>query len=215
VPDKQRYIPALGVDFLTPIYDPFLRWGMREAAFKRRLVQQAALAPGLGVLDLGCGTGTLTIMLKQACRQAAVLGLDGDRRVLAMARRKAAAAAVEIEWSEGLAGALPYRTASFDRVTSRLLLHHLNPHGKECAFGEVFRVLRSGGEVHLVDFAPPHSAYGRLWAPVIRNGEEGASNLDGRLIGLLPAAGFADVGIRRKFTTLFGDLSAYGGRKGL
>ncbi len=64
-----NYIPALRFRFLTPLYDPVLRWGMREDTFKNRLIKEARIAPNSLVLDLGCGTGTLTIpSLLLACR---------------------------------------------------------------------------------------------------------------------------------------------------
>ena len=62
----QRYIPALGHAWLTGLYDPVLRFTMREATFKSQLVAQADLRPGHRVLDLGCGTGTLTVRIKQS-----------------------------------------------------------------------------------------------------------------------------------------------------
>jgi ubiquinone/menaquinone biosynthesis C-methylase UbiE len=51
------YIPALRFKFLTPLYDPLLRWGMSEITFKRRLIEAARIVPGWRALDLGCGTG--------------------------------------------------------------------------------------------------------------------------------------------------------------
>ena len=81
-----RYIPALSFKWLTPLYDPLLKWVMREESFKRRLIQQANIHPKMKVLDLGCGTGTLTLMLKRAHPEAEVTGLDGDPQVLDIAR---------------------------------------------------------------------------------------------------------------------------------
>jgi ubiquinone/menaquinone biosynthesis C-methylase UbiE len=77
-------------------------------------------------LDVGCGTGTLTIMLKQSCPDGEVVGLDGDPKTLAMARRKAAHAGLTIEWREGMSWALGVPDHSFEHVTSSLLLHHLD-----------------------------------------------------------------------------------------
>lgn len=85
---KNRYIPALGFHWLTPLYDPALRWLMREAEIKRFLVEQMAIRPDMHVLDLGCGTGTLTIMIKQLHPNVEVTGIDGDPEVLAIAREK-------------------------------------------------------------------------------------------------------------------------------
>ena len=52
---SDKYIPALRYDWLTPLYDPLLRWIMREEKFKRRLIAQADIQPGHRVLDLGWG----------------------------------------------------------------------------------------------------------------------------------------------------------------
>jgi len=70
------YIPALGLRALTPLFDPLLRWVMREERFKLRLIQQADVRPDMRVLDLGCGTGTLTVMVKR--RQPGAEGPAGQ-----------------------------------------------------------------------------------------------------------------------------------------
>ena len=68
------YIPAAGHDWLLALYDPVLRFVIRERSFKRRLIEQARIPDTGSVLDLGCGTGTLTIMLKHALPRAEVRG---------------------------------------------------------------------------------------------------------------------------------------------
>lgn len=85
---EKKYIPALRYDWLTPFYDPLLQFMFREKTFKRQLIRQADLRPGQRVLDLGCGTATLTILIKQMHPDAEVVGLDGDEKALAMARGK-------------------------------------------------------------------------------------------------------------------------------
>lgn len=210
---NDKYIPALSFDWLTPLYDPLLRWGMREETFKRALIRQARIQPGHRVLDLGCGTGTLTVLIKQLHPSADVVGLDVDPQVLEIARAKADNAGVEITLDHGLAFQLPYPDASFDRVLSSLVLHHLTSENKQRAFREVHRVLQAGGELHVVDFGQPHSAYARLASPLVRRLEEAADNVDGLLPKMMRRAGFEPVDEPARFTTIFGGLSLYRARK--
>ena len=208
-----KYIPALWFDWLTPLYDPLLRWGMREETFKRDLIQQAHLQPGHRVLDLGCGTATLTILIKQTHPDAEVIGLDGDPKVLEIGRAKAAKAGVTITLDHGMAFQLPYPDNSFDRVLSSLVLHHLTSENKQRALQQVHRVLRPGGELIVVDFGPPHSAYARLLSPLARRLEQAADNVNGLLPKMMRRAGFEQIEEPTHYTTLFGDLSLVRARK--
>src|SRR5438093_7602838 len=94
------------------------------------------------ILDLGCGTGTLTLQIKRAFPHAEVRGIDGDPKILKIARAKTQRAGLEIALDEGMAFALPYPDATFDRVVSSLVLHHLTAGDKRRSCAEVFRVLR-------------------------------------------------------------------------
>lgn len=203
------YIPALGHDRLTPLYDPLLRWVMREERFKRRLIEQAGIRGGHRVLDLGCGTGTLTVMVKQAHPGAEVVGLDGDAKVLEIARSKADMAGVELTLDQGMAYQLPYAGGSFDRVLSSLVLHHLTAADKKRTLADVFRVLRGGGEFHVVDFGPPRTLYSRLAAIVSARSEQVADNVRGRLPEIFREAGFVGVEETGQLNTVAGALSLY------
>jgi ubiquinone/menaquinone biosynthesis C-methylase UbiE len=208
-----KYIPALRFNWLTPVYDPVLRRMMPEVALKQRLIAQAQIVAGQRVLDLGAGTGTLTIMLKQACQGADVVGLDGDPRVLTIAREKAAAAGVTIRFDQGLATALPYDDGAFDRVLSSLVLHHLTTEEKQRSLGEAWRVLRPGGELHVLDFGPPQNAPAWLISLVFRRLERTVDNIAGRLPEMFRQSGFIAVEQTARHMTILGTLALYRGRK--
>jgi 2-polyprenyl-3-methyl-5-hydroxy-6-metoxy-1,4-benzoquinol methylase len=203
----RKYIPALRFGWLTPLYDPLVRWTMREAIFKPRLVEQAHIQPGHRLLDLGCGTATLTLLIKQAHPEAEVVGLDGDSKVLALASTKIATAGVHINLDKGLAFDLPYQDHSFDRVFSSLLLHHLTLEQKRQTLKEVFRVLQPGGELHVADFGKPHHAVMVTVSLIVRWFEEAADNMKGLLPELLREAGFDGVEETARYSTAFGTLS--------
>ena len=208
-----KYIPALGHDRLTPLYDPLQRWVMREAKFKRHLVDQAQIGTGHRVLDLGCGTATLTVLVKQIHPDSDVVGIDGDTKVLEIGRAKTAKAGVDITLDQGMAFQLPYPDHSFDRVLSSLVLHHLTTENKQRTFREVARVLRPGGEFHVVDFGKPHNAYAHLVSLVMRRFEEASDNVKGLLPEMFRQAGFDQVEETARYATIFGTLSLYRARK--
>jgi len=202
-----KYIHALNVKALTQFYDPLLKWVMKEENFKQCLIEQATIQSGYHVLDLGCGTGTLTIMVRQAVSNAEVIGLDGDNDVLAIARAKAGQERAEIRFDFGLASELPYEDETFDRVLSSLVIHHLSTSDKKKAFSEVFRVLKHGSEFHIVDFGKPKTAYGWIVSRIISHMERADDNVKGLVPEFLEQAGFVEVKETVSFTTLFGSLT--------
>lgn len=204
-----HYIPAAGQDWLLPFYDPVLRIIMREQTFKKRLIDEARIPNGSRVLDLGCGTGTLTLMIKRFNPQCEVHGLDGDPKALEIARRKAEREQMTVAFDQGLSYELPYSNKSFERVLSSLMFHHLTREHKLHTFKELGRVLQAGGSLHIVDFGKPSTSWGRAVARLVSRGEQIRDNIEGRLPVLLRESGFASVSDSRPHGTIFGSLSFY------
>lgn len=210
---NEHYIPALGLDALTPLYDPVLHWVFQEERFKQQLVQQANIQPGQRVLDLGCGTGTLTILIKQAHPAADVMGLDGDLNVLTLARAKAERAGVALALHAGMAFQLPYADQTFDRVLTSLVLHHLTTENKQRTLHEVARVLQPGGALYVLDFGEPHHPLAYLISLVLRHFEEVADNIQGLLPVMFDHAGFTAIEEIAHFMTVAGTLTLYKAQK--
>lgn len=85
---NDKYIPALSYNALTPFYDTVVGLTTREKLFKKALVEHARIRANHRVLDLACGTGTLTILLKEAVPEAEIIGVDGDPKILELAKKK-------------------------------------------------------------------------------------------------------------------------------
>src|SRR6266567_5999576 len=90
---NKTYIPAAGSDWFLPLYDPMTKLlGLEKA--RRVLLDQAALRPLDRVLEIGCGTGSFSLLIKRYHPDVEVVGLDPDPKALERARRKAERAGV-------------------------------------------------------------------------------------------------------------------------
>jgi ubiquinone/menaquinone biosynthesis C-methylase UbiE len=215
--ESRGYLPALRFPALTRLYDPVIRFTTREGRFKELLVEQAAPAPGQRILDLGCGTGTLAIQVKQREPGAAVAGLDADPAMLSQARSKAERAGVKLELTEGYSTALPYESQSFDRVLSTLFFHHLDPEPKRQSAREIARVLRKGGELHVADWGRPSdpamAAAFFLGIRLLDGFENTAENYRGELPAIFEEAGLEAAEQTDRLRTPLGTLALYRARR--
>jgi len=207
--EKPAFIPAFNRRFLTPLYDPMMKLLAREPTFKPRLVEQGRIEKGQRILDLGCGTATLTILIKKTQPHAEVIGLDADHEILKIAKTKVAETGLDIMLDYGTATKLPYSDRSFDRVYASMVFHHLTPKDKTWALREVFRVLKPGGELHVAELGKPHNPLMVVPSQVIGRLEEASDLVKGKLPLMLRDAGFEQVEETRRFMTLFGTFALY------
>jgi ubiquinone/menaquinone biosynthesis C-methylase UbiE len=135
------------------------------------------------VLDIGCGTGTLTVAL--ARRSARAIGMDPAPRMVAQARAKQGDAPVS--FIVGSAEALPFADSSFDAATASMTLHHWRD--VERGMAELARVLRPGGRAAIADIDLPGSF--RSVLRLVRSPHAGWSRRE--LAGMLYRSGFIKV----------------------
>jgi len=209
--------PALAYRALTPLYDLVVRATLRERRFKSLLLAQARIAPAQKVLDLGCGTGTLTLLAVAVQPGAEFLGVDVDPEILARARRKLGGRrAGRVQLNLASATELPFADGVFDRVLSSLMFHHLDREEKRAALAESLRVLRPGGELHVADWGRPHGAGMRLLflaVQLLDGFETTRDSVSGTLPRSIAHAGFRQVRERARLRTLFGTLALYSARR--
>jgi ubiquinone/menaquinone biosynthesis C-methylase UbiE len=149
----------------APFYDA-VGWLMSFGhvnELRKGTLQIAALKPGESVLDVGCGTGTLT---RKAAAEvgpdAKVVGIDASPEMIETARKKAAKSAPGIDFQVAPIEKLPFADAEFDVVLSSLMLHHLPDDLKEQGLAEVRRVLKPTGRLIAVDILGFPGPFGPL-----------------------------------------------------
>ena len=146
------YTPAAGYAAFTPAYDAAVRIVTRERVWRRLLVDQVDPRDRETIVDVGCGTGSLAIMLKRQAPGARVIGLDPDPEILELARAKAEGAGVQIEWRRGYARDSAAFRGEVDKTVSSLVFHQVSGDEKEAGLTAMFAAVRPGGEVHLADY---------------------------------------------------------------
>ena len=183
------------IDWLAPVYDQMC-WVMGLGlAMRRRTLALAGLARGGRVLDVGCGTGVLTRLAAQAVGPEGIaVGIDPGPAMISVARLKAARTRSRATFELGVIERLGFGDGTFDVVLSSFMLHHLPADVKRAGLGEVWRVLKPGGRLVLVDFDPTRSI-ARLMFAIFRLVPTYARVLHaaGDPVPLLRAAGFVDV----------------------
>ncbi len=164
----------------------------REGKFRRTILDEAQLAPGESVLDVGCGTGTLALAAKErAGASSTVHGIDATPGMIGIARRKAAKTSVNVEFQVGLIEEIPFPDETFSLVLSSLMLHHLPVELQKTGLEEIGRVLKADGRFVAVDFAGgSHSLVGHLF-PFLSHGHDNGNA--GGLVGLLKSGPFGNV----------------------
>lgn len=133
-------------------YDPITQYVLppNETWIRQGLIDRVRSRPRR-ILDLGCGTGSTTLLLKQAFPQAEVVGIDLSPYMLVVADDKAKAAGLSVQFRQANAEQTGFSDASFDLVTASLLFHE-TPSEVACnILRECFRLLTVGGEVLILD----------------------------------------------------------------
>jgi ubiquinone/menaquinone biosynthesis C-methylase UbiE len=189
--DKRTHNPAAQYDWALPLYDPVVKLLGFEGA-RRALLDQAKIGAAHRVLDIGCGTGTLALEIKSLHPDVAVTGLDPDPKALARSRRKAVRAGLSIRFDEGFSDRLPYADASFDRVLSSFMFHHLRTEDRERTLREVARVLQDGGSFHLLDFMAVEAGGRPSLIRLFHSSRELQDNVEHRILALMNRGGLRD-----------------------
>lgn len=184
--------PALLFDWLTPFYDFFGQYGLR-GKLQKRVLESVKLKGDWRVLDVGCGTGADLIMLKSNWPEMKLYGIDGDPKIIKIAKEKEKQGGLGLSLQLALAEELPFKKNWFDAVWCNLLLHHLPTGPKKQAIKEMYRVLRVGGRCFLIIFSKPKNPILAKIVLIQNWWAETKDNYEDKIPEFLREAGFKEV----------------------
>ncbi|MDP2105460.1 MAG: methyltransferase domain-containing protein, partial [Desulfobulbaceae bacterium] len=189
------------LNHVASLYDPvieILSFG-REQRFRDLSLEHMAIRPDDRILDIGCGTGTLTLLAaKHLTVTGNATGIDAATKMIAIARNKAEQQGIPARFEHAVAEALPFNDSAFTLVVSSMFCHHIDLELKRLAFREMLRVLAPGGRLVCADIDRPTTILGWLTGWTGRwllLQPELADNLRGLLPNLIEEAGF--IAVRR------------------
>jgi ubiquinone/menaquinone biosynthesis C-methylase UbiE len=146
--------PAGQMGAWAPYYDLLMKIITlgRENALREATVDLAPVKAGDHVLEVGCGTGTLTLKAQErAGRSGDVHGIDVAPEMIEVARRKNARARKDVTFQEGHIDQIPFPDGKFDVALCSFMIFHMDEDTRQRGIEELFRVLKEGGRLLIVD----------------------------------------------------------------
>ena len=179
---------------MIPSYDSYMRkmtFG-RERALREMTVRLAQVKPGDCILEVGCGTGTLTLAAKrQAGPSGMVFGIDVIPGMIELCQRKAAQANEDVTFQVGSFDDIPFPANYFNVVMCSFMIFHMSEKTRRKGIAETYRVLKPQGRLLVLDLALPNRALPRAIAQMLFGGML-THDLQ-ELLPLMDASGFSDI----------------------
>lgn len=190
---------------MVPSYDSYMRkitFG-RERILREMTVSLAQVKPGDSILEVGCGTGTLTLAAKQkAGLLGKVFGIDVIPGMIELSQRKAAQANEDITFQLGSIDDIPFSENLFDVVMCSFMIFHMSEDTRRKGIAEIYRVLKPNGRLLVLDLALPTPPIQRAIAKMFFGGM--LQHELRELRPLMDASGFSDVEIAPVKFSIFG-----------
>ncbi len=179
---------------VAPTYDTLMKRMTlgREQELREKTVSLAGVKPGDCLLEVGCGTGTLSLAAKhRAGPTGNVYGIDIIPLMIELSQQKAARAGADIHFQLGSISEIPFPADHFDVVMCSFMIFHMSESTREKGISEIHRVLRPQGRLLVLDGATPTKPLLRTIVKLMSRGELPPDLR--QLRPLMEACGFSNV----------------------
>jgi len=152
---KGKIIPKWSSKYVDTI-ENIIFLGRLEKIWNR-LITASELKPSEKVIDVGCGSGKLTLMIAKKLKDGGeVIGIDASENMINECTRSGLHKEYPVKFQVGLMEKLSFADNYFDVVITSLAIHHVPKDVKFAAFKEFSRVLKTGGRLLILDHGKPY-----------------------------------------------------------
>jgi len=214
---KKDFIPALGYNWLTGLYDLTIKLTMPERKFRTKLIDILNPKDNESILEFGFGTGQNIILAYQRNSKTKFTGVDIDPKVKQIASNKKDKLGITLNLDLYDGKTFSYEDNSFDKVFSSLVFHHLDKETKLSSLKEIHRVLKPNGQLIIGDWGKAKSKTMRVafYTVQIFDGFKTTNdNVNGLLPKYIEKVGFKNVNESDFINTAIGTYSYYRATKG-
>lgn len=179
----------------APYYDSLLRLVTigRERTLREMTITLAQIKPGDKVLEVGCGTGTLNMAAKaQVGSSGEVYGIDAAPEMIEVARKKVSQANVDVDFRVEQVENITFPDNQFDVVLCSFMIFVITDDMRRKGFQEIRRVLKTNGQILILDFSPPDNIPLRHLVTSIFGRRHSLQ----RILPMMEEAGFTEIEIR-------------------
>jgi ubiquinone/menaquinone biosynthesis C-methylase UbiE len=187
------------LDYAASVYDwlsPLMTFG-HEKRMGQIALELLNLKGHEKIIDIGCGTGSLTIEAGRRLspeKDGHIIGIDAAAKMITLARKKAVEMP-QVRFDISAAEKLDYEDQAFDLALSTFFFHHIDAELKKIALNEMWRVLKKGGKAVIVDVDTPTTLFGKIcaWSGyILFRQEEIKENIEGKLRQAMRLSRFGD-----------------------
>ncbi|MBM4102443.1 MAG: methyltransferase domain-containing protein [Planctomycetes bacterium] len=187
------------LDYAASIYDwlsPLMTFG-HEKRMGQIALELLELKGHEKIIDIGCGTGSLTIEAGRklsAEKGGSIVGVDAAAKMIMLARKKNVEIP-QVRFDISAAEQLRYDDETFDFALSTFFFHHIDFELKKTVLNEMWRILKRGGKAVIVDIDTPTNIFGKIcaWSGyILFRQEEIRENIKGKLREVMLSSKFGD-----------------------